>query len=453
MMDLSLVTAQKMVLSQKMRQSAEILQMSSTDLIEYIKELSIDNPVVDYDEPRLEDSKFDLLKKKLDWLDSTDEQNKTYYAEEKEDEKDNDMWKFKESDRQNLEDFLMEQINVLAINKQEQTIAYYIVECMDNNGYLTENDVSISNQLGVSLEDVRKVIQIIQSLDPPGVGATSLKECLLLQLKRLPSANPLAERIIQSELETLGKNQLHIIAKHLKVSIEKVTTACEIIKNLNPKPGNSFFSGESPKYIIPDATVEKRDSTYIVLLNDFFFPKIRISNFYKNLIGNDSSTDTQNYVYDKIRQAEWAVKCISRRNSTLIETIQTIVDIQRDFFDFGPGNLHPMKLNDISAQLNIHESTVSRAIKEKYIQCSWGVFPLNYFFVSSIHTRSSEETTPEKIKSQIQDILSKEDPSAPLSDRCITEDLNQLGFEISRRTVAKYREAMGIPGAGGRKRY
>ena len=233
MMDLSLVTAQKMVLSQKMRQSAEILQMSSTDLIEYIKELSIDNPVVDYDEPRLEDSKFDLLKKKLDWLDSTDEQNKTYYAEEKEDEKDNDMWKFKESDRQNLEDFLMEQINVLAINKQEQTIAYYIVECMDNNGYLTENDVSISNQLGVSLEDVRKVNQIIQSLDPPGVGATSLKECLLLQLKRLPSANPLAERIIQSELETLGKNQLHIIAKHLKVSIEKVTTACEIIKNLN----------------------------------------------------------------------------------------------------------------------------------------------------------------------------------------------------------------------------
>lgn len=456
-MDLVLTTSQKLALSQRMLQSAEILQMSSQELVEYIKELSIENPVVEYEEAHQEQDKFDMMKKKLEWLDAADEQNKVYYREDKEDESNNDMWNFKENAGENLEDYLLFQLNILPLKKRKLKIGHYLIECIDQNGYLSESIEEIAKCLIVTQQEVFEVLQLIQGFDPIGVGARNLKECLMIQMRKKEMQCPLVESIIEKELETLGKNQLHIIAKHLKAPIHEVIKACEIIRSLNPKPGNSFTSKKNLEYITPDVLVVKEKGDYQIVLNDYFYPKISINTYYKNIIGNDSPDTAKEYVYDKIKQAEWAMKCISKRNSTLLKTLEIMLEIQKDFFNFGPGYLHPMKLNDVAQRIGMHESTVSRAVRDKYLQCSWGILPLNYFFSTGMMSRNTQgdegKITPESIKMKIKEIIDTENKLSPLSDRAITENLNAQGIDISRRTVAKYRESMGILGTTGRKGY
>lgn len=456
-MDLILTTSQKLVLSQRMLQSAEILQMSSQELVEYVKELSIENPVVEYEETLQEQNKFDLVKKKLEWLDASDEQNKVYYHEEKDEESNNDNWNFKENSGENLEDYLLSQINILPIKKSRLEVAQYLVECINSNGYLEDTIENIALCLKTEEIVVKEMLSLIQSLEPLGVGARNLKECLLIQLKSEDLRNPLAEKIIENDLETLGKNQLHVIAKKYKKTIDEVIEACNLIKGLNPKPGNSFSCNKTLEYITPDAVVVKEKEEYKIILNDYYFPKISINTYYKNIVKEDSSDKAKDYVCDKIRQAEWAIKCISKRNTTLLKTIEVIVELQNGFFDNGPGNLKPLKLMDVAERINMHESTVSRAVRDKYLQCSWGVFALCSFFSTGVCSRNAEglegKTTPETIKLKMKGIIENEDKQSPLSDREITEKLNEKGIEISRRTVAKYREAMGILGATGRRAF
>lgn len=452
-MDLVLNTSQKLALSQRMLQSAEILQMSSQELVEYVKELSVENPVVEYEEKAPEENKFDVLKRKLDWLDSADEQNKTYYREDKEDELDNDNWNFKENIGENLEEYLFSQVNVLPLERRNLAVAHYIIESIDGNGYVDDSTEGMASRLNVDVEIVNDMLMLIQSLEPAGVGARSLKECLLIQLKKMEVKNMLAEKIIDKELETLGKNQLHIIAKKLKASMEDVVDACDLIKTLNPKPGNSFTSDKNLEYVTPDVVIVKEKGEYQIVLNDYFFPKIRINSYYKTIINNDNTDNAKEYVYDKIKQAEWAMKCISKRNSTLVKTLEVILELQRDFFDNGPGNLRPMKLMDVAERIEMHESTVSRAVRDKYLQCSWGVFGLNCFFSTGVSMDNSCKVTPDSIKADIKLIIDEENKQSPLSDREITEELNNRGVNISRRTVAKYREAIGILGTTGRKSY
>ena len=461
-MDLVLNISQKLALSQRMLQSAEILQMSSQELVNYIKELSIENPVVDYEETVQDTEKYDILKKKLEWLDSSDEQNKTYYREDKEDESSNDMWNFKENVGERLVEYLYSQVNVLPLNKEQRRIAHYIIESMDNNGYLADTVEDMAQALKTSVDAVKKALQIVQSLEPAGVGARNLKECLFIQLKKIGIDNKLVNSIIESGLETLAKNQLHILAKKNKATIEDVVAAVQIIKSLNPKPGNSFTSDRNLEYITPDVLIEKKDGQYEIILNDYFYPRLSINNYYKTIMNSASEDKAKEYVYDKIKQAEWAMKCISKRNSTLVKTLEVILDLQKGFFDQGPGHLKPMKLYDVAERIGMHESTVSRAVRDKYLQCSWGVFSLNSFFStgvakSQIYSEQGEENedkiTPSSIKAMIKKLIDEEDKKSPYSDRAITELLNEKGIQISRRTVAKYREAMHILGTSGRKSY
>lgn len=456
-MDLILTTSQKLMLSQKMMQSAEILQMSSQELVEYMKELSIENPVVEYEEKTPEETHFDLVKKKLEWLDATDEQNKIYYREEKDEESNNDMWNFKENVGENLEEYLLSQINVLPIKKNRMRVAHYLVECINSNGYLDDTIENIAQRLHVQDLVVQEMLSLIQSLEPLGVGARDLKECLMIQIKACEIRNPLAEAIIEHDLEILGKNQLPLIAKKYKTPLEKVTEACALIKSLNPKPGNSFASNKNLEYITPDVLVVKEKGEFQIILNDSYFPKVRINTYYKNIITEDSSDKAKDYVCDKMKQAEWAIKCISKRNTTLLKTVTVIVDLQKAFFERGPGHMHPMKLMDVAERIEMHESTVSRAVRDKYIQCSWGVFALGTFFNTGVSSKDAgggeEKITPETIKMKMKEIIRKENKQCPFSDREITEKLNEMGIEISRRTVAKYREAIGILGATGRREY
>lgn len=450
-MDLSLSTSQKILLSQKMLQSAEILQMSSIELLDYVKEISVENPVVDYEETHDESEDFNLLKRKLDYLDSSDEQNRIYYSEEKYDESENDGWKFKGRSGESLESCLLEQMNVTKCCLGIKKIGRYIIQSLDQNGYLNESAADIAKTLGVDEKYVASALNIVKGFEPAGAGAADLRECLLIQLKRKNIKNPLAEAIISDYLELLAKNQLHIISKKLKARREAVEAAAAVVKSLNPKPGNSFDSGKSLEYITPDAIIAEGKNGYEVILNDKFFPNIGINAYYRSMLGESGDSGTREYISKKIRQAQWIMTCIEKRNSTLIKTLNCIVSIQKDFFDSGFGHVKPMRLGDVAAMIDMHESTVSRAVKQKYIQCRHGLFPLGYFFQHGVQTGAFGKTSAEGIKAMIKEIIESEETDAPLSDREITGILNKKGIEISRRTVAKYRAAMGMRGTSGRR--
>lgn len=451
-MDLSLTTSQKLLLSQKMLQSTEILQMSSAELAEYVKEAAVENPVMELEEKNDDSEKFDLLRKKIDYIDESDEQNRTYYSQEKDDEDENDDWKFKQISGQSLEEYLEEQLDVLPLDKYSNAIGHYIIGCINPNGYLEVSTEEMAKSLKTDTKKIEKVLNIIKKFEPTGVGASSLKECLTMQLDKMGCQDEITRAIVENYLELLGKNQLHTIAKKLKTTVEEVAASAAKIKSLNPKPGNSFDSGKSLDYIVPDAIVNEKNGEFEIILNDRYMPSISISGFYKSIIRSSSDAEAKDYVSDKIRQAEWIMKCISKRSSTLKNTVETIVSIQKEFFKNGSGNLKPMCLNDVASAIGVHESTVSRAVKDKYLQCRYGIYPLNYFFKAAVPSSvSSINVTAEKIKLMIKDFIDNEDSSSPLSDREITERLNNEGINISRRTVAKYRESMGILGTSGRK--
>ncbi len=454
-MELILTTSQKLALSQRMLQSTEILQMSSQELLDYIKELSVENPVVECieKEKEVDAEKIDILKRKLDWLDSMDEQNRFYYSEDKEEEDtSSDIWVYKDGDMGDLNEYLISQLNVVKKDEESLKLGRFIIYCLEPSGYLKESVKSISKITGASVTEVKEMLELIQSFEPAGVASSNLKECLMIQVRRKGIKNILVEKIINEHLETLAKNHIHIIAKKLKASQKDVVKACEIIKSLNPKPGNSFSAVNDCQYIIPDVVIENYEEGYRIVINESYMPSVTIGNYYRDIL-NEADGKTKEYISEKIRQAEWAIKCISRRGTTLFKTVEAMMDMQREFIEKGPGNVSPMRLSDIADVIGMHESTVSRAVRDKYLQCSWGVFPLSFFFSKAMATDDDDTVSQERIKMMIRNIIAGEDKASPLSDRVITEMLNDEGIKISRRTVAKYREAIGIPGASGRKGY
>ncbi len=451
-MKLELNTSQKMLINQKLIQSTMILQMSTAELFEYVNHISEENPVLEVKN----DYYFDYYKdtkKKSDYVNTYDEQNRIYYKEEKDEENDNSDWKFKQSTEKTLFDFLLEQIMSLKISKNELSVCIFIAGCINNAGYIYLSDSQIADMLNTDINLVKKAINIIQSLEPNGVCAHNLSECLLIQINKLKIDNTLLKTIIKNYIELLGKNQIRLIAKKTGAKIADVNSAVDIIKNLNPKPGNGFLSEHEIDYVIPDAIIDIKNGICEININDFFSAEINISDFYMNILKYDYYTDdAKEFVYSKIRQAEWISKCILKRKETLYKIIKAVTEKQYDFFQNGKGHISPLLLSDVASYVKIHESTVSRTIKGKYIQCKYGVYPLSYFFRQAVTEKFGEGITQEKIQTFITNVIDKEDKSAPLSDRKIAEELlSKHGIDISRRTVAKYRGILGIKGISGRR--
>lgn len=450
-MELKMEISQNMALSQKMIQSTEILQMGSLELENYIKELAVDNPVVDLEDDSEVPSPEDDLMRKLEWLNSSDEQNRVYYSQDYSSQE-GDQWNFSVDEGEDLADYLMSQLIGSEYTDQELEVLNFMALCLDSKGYFSEELEDVARRYGIPQEKAASLLSVLQGLEPAGVGARDLKECLLLQLDRLNIQDIVVRTVISDHLELLGKNQLHVIARKMKVGTDAIAFAAKIIKGLNPKPGNSFSSREHLKYITPDVTVVRLGGYYEILLNEYMYPKININSYYMNLLRGDASKDTKSYVTEKVHQAQWIKNCISQRNRTLISVTKAIVDAQEPFFANGPGHLRPMKLMDIAQELEVHESTVSRAVRDKYMQCSWGIYPLNYFFSKGIATNNAFSTvTPEEVKRTIREIIEGENKKKPMSDRLISEALASRGINISRRTVSKYREEEGIKDASGRK--
>ena len=452
-MNQSLVLSQKQILSQHLIQSMEILQMSAVELEAYLENLSMENPVVELESAQgtAENMKEMMLSRKLEWLESTDYQNKVYYKEDK--QNDDSYWQDISDSGEVLSEYLLAQLVTPDYTAQEHQIMEYLIYSLDSKGYYTDDPAAAAETWNVSEEEILRLLSEVQQLDPAGVGARDLSECLLLQLIRKPTWNEVTETIIRDYLDEVARNHLSNIAKKMKVSLSEVQDACDEIRTLNPKPGNAFSDRSRMQYISPDAVIVRVEDGFEILINEYQYPKFHISTYYQELEKTVTDAETKKYLREKIQQAQNVAGNIQQRSSTLSQVLHVLVDKQQEFFLKGVGNRRPLKLSDISEATGLHESTISRTLRSKYLQCTWGIYPLNYFLtsVATKNAESGEEQTPEYIKTQIREIIENEDKKKPLSDEAISKQLSEKQIAISRRTVNKYRQEMGIPDKNGRK--
>ncbi len=435
---------QKQVLSQKMIQSVRILEMGVDEMEAFLNDMAENNPMIDL-ERDLTDYKKDL-KCRLEWERQNDYQNAPYYSSSSE-QGDKDEYMSVNAGA-TLEEYLMLQLIPLCKGKYKKNVFYYLVKSLNGWGYLDADFACLADEMDLSLEELKEYLLMLQSCEPAGVGARDMRECLLIQLMRYYPKEQLAMQIVEKCLEFLGKQKLQAISKQLEKPVEEIKAAMKIIYQLNPKPANGFSNQEHLQYIYPDVFVMQRLEQMETVVNESSVSRIHVNPFYLKLLEDASAErETVEYIKSKLEQAKWAVHCIEQRKTTLQNVAETIVNWQRAFFSEG-GGLVPMRLADISKETALHSSTVSRAVKNKYLQCSRGIYPMSYFFVGTIG-----DNTPSDAKDMIRDIIEKEDKKKPKSDQKIAELLEKKGFQISRRTVAKYRSEMGIAEAGGRKEY
>ena len=451
-MDLSLQLAQKQILSQRMQQSVEILQMNTITLSEYIHELAEENPLLEWQDTSLEQPiKDDKLLRKLEWLEEADEQNRSMYRVEQEDGRDRQE-SIGKRERESLREYLLFQINILKVDEGVKRVLRFLAQSTEESGYLEQGALEAAEEKFHMRGDSADVLGILQSLDPPGVGARNLKECLLIQLKQ-KKASSLAISMVENHLHDLARNRMSHVAKQLKVSLNSAMDAFDEIRSCEPKPGRGFLSQKPVEYIVPDIYVEKREGQLFVTVNNTATPQLFISHSYIKMLRAGDCEKTKEYISNKLKQAEWAIQCISKRESTLLETANCIVEHQKEFFMGCNGQLKPLRMADIAECMQVHESTVSRAVRGKYLQCDRGVFPLNTFFSKALSAEGAGTVSADSIQQKIRIMIEEENKKKPYSDRELTEKLQQEGIQISRRTVAKYREAMGLAGASGRKSY
>ena len=460
-MELSMSMKQTQTLSPQMMQSMEILQMGSQELLEYIQDQVQENPVLEMEEKYGKGDDTAVLQRKLEWLESTDAQNRYYHQQDTEDDEKDPISNYGTVDEreENLYLYVLSQLEVMDLEPELLPVGRFLVESLNQNGWLDESVEDLAEELGKPVEEVEKALAAVQSLEPAGVGARNLSECLVLQLQRRHEDSELAIRIARDYLDPLSKSRYGLIAKSLGVCQEEVRTACDLIRTLNPRPGGGFAARENLVYINPDLFVVNFPDHFELLTNDYFFPNLNISGYYCRMLKSTEDNEVKDYLMGKVRQAKWVVHSIEQRRSTLLRCAECILELQEEFFRRGPGHLKPMCLADIAQKVGVHESTVSRTVRDKYLQCASGVYPLSYFFSRSLGAPAArpgtEENTssPDFAKALLKKLIGGEDKHKPLSDQKLCERMAREGCELSRRTVAKYRDELGIPSTTGRKQY
>lgn len=457
-MELDITQKQTQSLSPQMMQSMEILQMGSQELLEYLEEAVQENPVLEVEEKYDRADEANLLQRKLEWLESTDAQNRYYHQQDTDEDTDVPISHYGTMDdrEENLYYYVSSQLQVLELPADILKAASFLVESLNANGLVDEDIPALAAAMNRPASLVERALSVVQSLEPAGVGARNLSECLCLQLARRRPADPLAMTIARDYLDALSKSRYGLIARETGATQDEVRAACDRIRSLNPRPGTGFSARENLTYISPDIIVVSFPDHFELLTNDYFFPTLSISTYYTRLLKESDEDEVKVYLTGKVRQAKWLVRSIEQRRSTLMGCAKCILDLQEPFFRHGPGHLVPMSLADVASRLGVHESTVSRAVKDKYIQCSQGVYPLSYFFSRSLSTSSnlsSETASPDFAKALIRKLIAGEDKHRPLSDQKLCEQMAEQGCIISRRTAAKYRDELHIPSSAGRRLY
>ena len=352
-----------------------------------------------------------------------------------------------------LPDHLMWQLRLSSMTEREKEVGAIIIGSLDKDGYLALQleEVAFLADTWPDTEIVERVLKRLQEFDPPGVAARSLSECLLIQLRQLGVEDgSLASRMVRDFLPMLESRRFDRLARELAVTIEQIAEASKLISVLEPKPGRDFSDADT-RYVTPDVYVHKVGEEYIVTLNDEGLPRLRVSSFYRRMLGANGSPEARGYIQEKMRAAAWLIKSIQQRQRTLYMVTSSIVKFQREFLEKGVSQLRPLVLKDVANDIGMHESTVSRATAGKYVHTPQGTFELKYFFTSSLRGGHGEDVSAESVKEKIREIIAKEDARKPLSDQYIAELLGRESIDIARRTVAKYRELMGILPSSKRK--
>jgi len=346
----------------------------------------------------------------------------------------------------NLQSHLQWQLSHAELNKELVETCLFVIGNLNQNGFLKATLEDITREIGCDVETARHAIAVIQEMDPPGVAAIDVQESLLLQLKRLDLADSLAAEIIRDQLRSLELKNYGDIARACKQPIKDVQAAIEIITRLNPFPGEQYAERDV-HYIIPDVFVHKVGDEYLIVLNDEGLPRLKVSSAYEEIIANDTNTslETKTYIKEKLRDAVWLIKSMQQRQRTIYKVVDSLLKFQTAFFEKGVQHLRPLVLRDVAEDIEMHESTVSRVTANKYMHTPQGIFELKYFFSTALPQLNGEDLAAESIRQHIKTMIKNEEPEKPLTDNAIATILTQENIKIARRTVAKYREQLGIP--------
>jgi len=471
---LELRIAQKLILTPQLQQAIKLLQLPHFELSQFLNQELMENPLLEesFDEPAVDE----LSQEERESIEPEDTYEDTeapleklmhftvdeYFEERGSDGRDLGYFNpgtvtypsFEQTTakQQDLCDHLLWQLRLSGTEENIKRLGESIIGNIDENGYLRASVEEITEETKMDRDTVEEALAVIQGFDPPGVCARDIRECLLLQLKPLDLQETLVEKLIVDNMEGLEKKRYAQMARQYNVSAEDIMAAVKVIEGLDPKPGRNFSS--SPvTYIIPDVYVVKTEDNYQIILNDDGLPSLQVSSFYKRLIKQHNAfpKEDRQFFLEKLRSAVGLLKSLDQRNRTIYRVTESLLDLQRDFFDKGIEYLKPLTLRDVASGLKMHESTISRVTSSKYLSCSHGMFSFRFLFSSALQSGLGSVSST-SVKNVIKKIVSEEDSHKPLSDKCLSDMLKKRGITIARRTIAKYREELGIPSQIQRKK-
>ena len=471
---LELRLSQKLILTPQLQQAIKLLQMPHLELSQFLSQELLENPFLEESSDEL--SLDELTPEEKDSLEIEEDHDDEgtpleklmnfsvdeYFEDRISDGRDIGYFNpgtvtppsFEQflSRKPDLYDHLLWQLRLSHVTEAIKRIGEILIGNIDENGYLAASAEEIYAADSWSPEQVEEALTVIQTFDPPGVGARSVSECLLLQVKALSLKDTIVESIISNNMAELEKKKYALIAQQHGIALNDVLAAVKVIEGLEPKPGRNF-SNSSPNYVSPDVYLIRTEDGYQIILNDEGVPKLRVSSFYKSLLkqhGTLAREDKQ-FLAEKMRSAVGLLKSLDQRHRTIYRVTEALLDLQKDFFEGGVEYLKPLTLKEVASALNLHESTVSRVTSNKYLSCEHGIFGFRYLFSSALSSGMGSVSST-SVKNTIKKIISEEGVRKPLSDQHIAEMLKRDGIEIARRTVAKYREELGIPSQIQRKK-
>ncbi|MEE9258437.1 MAG: RNA polymerase factor sigma-54 [Nitrospinaceae bacterium] len=472
-LSLNLKMTQKLVMTPMLQQAIKLLPLARMELAQLVRQEITDNPVLEeiLEEFSDDDASEESDSQEIDagtTNDIPEEKPETPQEQEidwdnylQQDNFDYGMKGITSAERPSIEatfkkeatlsDHLYWQLNLSVHSDEDKFIGTCIIGNIQNDGYLASDLDEVAEIAQVEPEKVAKVLEVIQGFEPNGVGARSLKECLLIQARASQDSFPLVETLIENYLDRLEERNLPKIATELKEDVETVLEALKKIKEFSPKPGLSF-SSERVDYVIPDIIVIKTNEGYDVVLNDDDVPRLRINPYYHNLLKSTNEGQTKEFLENKYRSALWLIKSIDQRRQTIYKVGKSIIKLQEEFLDQGLSYLKPMVLKDVAKDIEMHESTVSRITTNKYIDTPQGIYELKFFFHSGIKSYMGNDLSSIRVKNMIQVVVAEEDPKKPLTDDEMVQVLMRKNAKIARRTVTKYRKELNIPPASKRKK-
>lgn len=456
--------SQQQVLAPQLQQSLQILQAPMLELRNLIQQEIQTNPTLEDEstEPTIEDKQAEReeFQEEFDRLAKLDEEWRDYMAQSasysgrsSEEEERRQFFFDSLVKEETLQQHLFEQVRSSGLPEGDQQLAELIIGNIDDRGFLQTSPEEIANNTGMDAAELQRVLEVVQTFHPVGVASRDLRECLLIQLKRLGKEGSLEWRVVDRFLDDLGKRRFPEVARRLGTTVDQVQRAANFIGTLDPRPGQ-IFTPDPNNYVLPDVTVERIGGNWQISLNGDQIPHLRISNTYKDLMAKDGNgAEVKDYIRDKIRSGKFLIKSIHQRQQTISNIAHEIVDRQKEFLELGASALKPLTMVQIADAVGVHETTVSRAISGKYMATPHGVFEMKYFFTPGYQTATGESMSNTSVKGAIAELVKGEDTKNPLSDKEIVEILSKRGIPIARRTVAKYRNELNILPSNMRKQF